>query len=195
MHTAATSPVLEFVKCITHIISLDSMLADQVRVLKKNLLDLLGTKSFSVQAQFVNPCEMIPPINVICEYCNFSRDLDFCRDANLLPTEEPGPVGNQIVYWSCLQCSNIYDRVAIEEALIEVVHNKAISWQVQDLQCTRCHTVKPDQMSDYCKCSGSYAEVMSREDWLRKLTVYKNLARIHNLSFLWEIVDFYITRG
>ena len=84
-----TNPTLELVKVICEIFSLASDLSIEVQVLRRNLLDLVGVREFSTEAAFKNPCESIVVPMVICSRCNAIRDVDLCRDPDMLPSVDP----------------------------------------------------------------------------------------------------------
>lgn len=76
------NPTLEFIKYFTHVLSLDKSVEYPVRVLKRNLLELIHIREFSEEAKFKNPCTSYKLGQVICEYCNYCRDIDLCRENN-----------------------------------------------------------------------------------------------------------------
>ena len=83
------NPTLELVKAICEVYSLSTEHAVQVQVLRRNLLDLLGTREFSTEASWKNPCDSIVVPIVICTRCNAIRDVDLCRDPDRLPSVDP----------------------------------------------------------------------------------------------------------
>jgi DNA polymerase epsilon subunit 1 len=139
------SPALEFVKMVMHVMKLDSGTAEEIDVLRNGLLKFLGYGSFSPEAQFRNPCSTIILPDITCEFCNHSRDLDLARDDEILK-------GN----WKCTICDHDYNVAAIEIELVRGVLKTSAVYQCQDLICKRCKTVKMDNMSDFCSCSGTY---------------------------------------
>jgi len=74
------NPTLEFIKYFCHVLSLDKSVEYSVRVLKRNLLELIHVREFSDEAKFKNPCTSFKLGQVICEYCNYCRDIDLCRE-------------------------------------------------------------------------------------------------------------------
>ncbi|KAJ3287646.1 DNA polymerase epsilon catalytic subunit [Rhizoclosmatium sp. JEL0117] len=86
-HLELKNPALEFVKTLVAVLELDKSIERDVRVLKRDLLNLLGIKEFSGEAVFVNPCEPFRLPQIICEYCNLTRDMDLTRDRDLLPIQ------------------------------------------------------------------------------------------------------------
>jgi DNA polymerase epsilon subunit 1 len=85
----STNPALELTKSICEVFALSSEHNIEIQVLKRNLLDLLGVREFSVVAAFKNPCESVIVPNVICMRCNAIRDVDLCRDPDRLPGVDP----------------------------------------------------------------------------------------------------------
>jgi DNA polymerase epsilon subunit 1 len=84
-HLEFKNPALEFIKTVCIVLELDKSVEREVRILKRDLLSLIGVREFSDEAKFVNPCEPFRLPHVICEYCNLTRDLDLTRDPDLLP--------------------------------------------------------------------------------------------------------------
>ncbi|KAI8837763.1 hypothetical protein BJ741DRAFT_603225 [Chytriomyces cf. hyalinus JEL632] len=86
-HLEFKNPALEFVKTLLAILELDKTIERDTRVLKRDLLNVLGIKEFAQEAVFVNPCEPFRLPQIICEYCNLTRDMDLTRDRDLLPIQ------------------------------------------------------------------------------------------------------------
>ena len=74
------NPTLEFIKYFCYVLSLDKSVEYSVRVLKRNLLELIHVREFSEEAKFKNPCTSFKLGQVICDYCNYCRDIDLCRE-------------------------------------------------------------------------------------------------------------------
>jgi hypothetical protein len=55
-HLPLHNPALEFVKSVCAVMSLDAELRGSVRKVRESLMKMVGTKSFSAQADFINPC-------------------------------------------------------------------------------------------------------------------------------------------
>ncbi len=180
-HLALTNPTLEYIKYMCAVISLVKEFANDVGVLKKNLLSHIGIREFSEEATFRNPCQPFKLPMVICRVCSTMRDFDFCRDPELLPTLE---TRGTTIRWQCPECECDYDRKAIEATLIDIVRRLVTSFQLQDLRCGKCKQVKSDNLSVNCNCSGAYQLTMSKIESRRKLRTIANVATIHGLGLL-----------
>ncbi|KAI8376487.1 uncharacterized protein BYT42DRAFT_574794 [Radiomyces spectabilis] len=189
-HLTLSNPALEFTKSVCAVMSLDSRVEDQVRVLKRSVLEAIGGLSdFSAEAQFRNPCEYYKLTEVICTYCNYTTDLDFCRDRRLM--SENG----QLQPWRCRGCHLEYDKTLIEDRMISEVQRWLASYQLQDLVCTRCRSIKKENLMKQCdKCGSEYMPVQNKSELARKLGVFKNVGREQNLVLLLEIVNWSLQR-
>lgn len=65
-HLRLTNPALEFVKAVCAILELDTSVAAEVNILRKNLLRLIHVKEFSPEAGFQNPALSLVLPDVIC---------------------------------------------------------------------------------------------------------------------------------
>ncbi len=182
-HLVLTNPALEFIKftCVVFSVAQDTKL--EVGLLKRNLLQLIGVREFSDDAEFRNPCDPFVLPMVTCRLCNYMRDFDFCRDPDLLALEERGH-HRGVPRWQCPVCRCEYDRRAIEVSVIDSVKQLATSYQVQDLKCLKCGQLKADNLAPHCKCSGSYSLTIGRSETRRKLRTVVNVAIYHGLDLL-----------
>ncbi|KAJ2559538.1 DNA polymerase epsilon catalytic subunit [Coemansia sp. RSA 1933] len=192
-----TDAALEFVKYVSTVFALDVPATNFVRVMRRNLLALLGVGEFSETAQFTNPCERLLLPRVVCDFCNFCRDMDFCRDADLLPSQQKqqqqdGVSSHQVILpeWQCLGCGSAYDRVRVEERLIEQLRALVLSYQMQDLVCSKCRLMKQDNFSLQCAgCAGKYRPVVSSDSIRTQIAVYRDVALMNNLSMLLDLAN------
>jgi DNA polymerase epsilon subunit 1 len=184
-HLHLDNAALELVKSVCAVLALDKRIESEVRVMKRNALSLIGSvPEFSDKAQFQNPCEYFKLAQVICSYCNYTTDLDFCRDRDLLPEN------GQVKPWRCKGCGTEYDKSFIEETLIGEVQRRLMAFQLQDLQCSKCHRVKQENLLKNCgSCGGNFVQTQRKSDLISKLTVFRNIAREQKLRLLVEIVD------
>lgn len=60
------SPALAFVRLLVQLLSLDSAVEDEVRLLRRSLLRLVGVDEFSPAANWVDPCISFRLHDVIC---------------------------------------------------------------------------------------------------------------------------------
>ena len=129
---------------------------------------------------------------VICESCTLSRDLDLCRDEDLLPSITSSGGGEaqhgQQTEWKCHSCGTAYGRLGIEEKLIAQVQQHVVQWQIQDLQCGKCRTLRVNPYMEHCSCSGSWICTIDRMVVLERLKVLENVASVYGLRMLIEVV-------
>ncbi|KAK0701351.1 hypothetical protein B0T21DRAFT_115811, partial [Apiosordaria backusii] len=110
------NPILELVKALMQVLSLDKNITLEARLLRKELLALFDVREFSKEGAFQNPSESLKISQLSCDNCTMTRDLDLCRDEDLMPSPEDEGSGNK--RWACLYCEAEYDRNAIEERLV-----------------------------------------------------------------------------
>ncbi|GAO17735.1 hypothetical protein UVI_02033370 [Ustilaginoidea virens] len=179
-HLPASNPVLELVKSLMQVLSLDKNITLEARLLRKELLALFEVREFSKEGAFANPSESLRLVQVSCDSCTMARDLDLCRDEDLWSDG-----GRR---WRCGFCNTEYDRVAVEERLLGMVEAWAVEWATQDLQCARCQALRVNDLMEYCTCSGEWKEKVSRDDTVRKLTVMRRVAKYYGLKMLGDVV-------
>ncbi len=152
-HLTMNNPALEFVKFVCNVLALDRSQAQSVDGLKKNLLRLIGTREFSTEASFVNPCLSYILPDVMCEFCNYGRDIDLLRD---VPSSSSSSA-HAPPAWGCVSCGHPYNRNQMEGKLGEIVQKRDLSYQLQALVCSKCRSVKASNMGDICSnCSGQW---------------------------------------
>ncbi|TFB06556.1 DNA polymerase epsilon catalytic subunit A [Trichoderma ghanense] len=187
-HLQLRNPILELVKSIMQVLSLDKNITLEARLLRKELLALFEIREFSKEGTFANPSESLKLLQVSCDSCTMARDLDFCRDEDLIgaPGDNGGGGGQS---WQCGFCGSEFDRVGLEERLLAMVEGWATEWAVQDLKCERCGALRVNDFMEHCTCSGGWKEVLSREEVVRKLGVMRRVARYYGLKMLGNVVE------
>ncbi|CAL8098256.1 unnamed protein product [Calicophoron daubneyi] len=160
------TPLLDFIKAVCEILSLDASIKRQVAGMRRDLLRLISVGEFSPEAVWVPP-QLIRDIplggksdmavqatagnlrslliylpEVACPTCNFTRDIDVCRDTHLIRlVDSANPMdGLASGYWawSCPHCRTVYPRGRLEEALVQQLEQIALQHCLQDLQCAKC---------------------------------------------------------
>ncbi|KAK5661819.1 hypothetical protein OQA88_9921 [Cercophora sp. LCS_1] len=187
---AAANPVLELVKALMQVLSLDKNINLEARLLRKELLAMFDVREFSKDGAFQNPSESLKITQLSCDSCTMARDLDLCRDEDLMPdagTSGEGAGAN--AQWRCPHCESEYDRNAIEERLVADVEALVVQWTTQDLKCVKCGALRVNEFMEHCTCSGDWGESVKREDMMRRLRVYGNVARFYGLRMLRDVVD------
>ncbi|KAF2862170.1 DNA polymeras-like protein epsilon [Piedraia hortae CBS 480.64] len=82
-HLNLTNPVLELVKMLMQVLMLNQTTGLEVRVLRKQLLQLFGIREFAPEGGFANPSTMCVIRELVCPECCVPRDVDLCRDGGL----------------------------------------------------------------------------------------------------------------
>ncbi|ODV69915.1 DNA polymerase epsilon catalytic subunit A [Hyphopichia burtonii NRRL Y-1933] len=172
------NPILELVKFLCSVFSLSKKRSIEVSLLRKELLASLDVREFSREATFHNPSTSLKIPHIICDYCNYIRDVDFCRD------EERD-------IFTCTNCSKEYNKITIEEELISLFNKMMVQFFTQDLKCVKCQVVKVDSMSEHCKCSGDWAETIKHEEVEDKMKVFANVSHYYGLKLLEGLLDEY----
>jgi DNA polymerase epsilon subunit 1 len=196
-HLNMKNPALEFIKLVSKFFSLDPIIARESRLLRRDLLNLIGIREFSDEANFVNPCEAFSLPQVICDFCNHCQDLDLTRadDMDGLGDEYENGGARKVKNWSCSACHTLYDKVGIEQRMINIVRRRLVTWQLQDLNCERCKAVKEDEILDNCRdCSGRLGTELDRKDFYRKMKVFDNIAKFYGMEMLGDIMEWVMSR-
>lgn len=189
--------VLELVKSLMQVLSLDKNITMEARLLRKELLALFEVREFSKEGAFANPSESLKVPQWSCSECTLARDWDLCRDESLLPDLSIVPVGNETEVrkaaaaktWHCPFCDAELERLRIEEKLLSDVQALVVEWSTQDLRCERCGSVRLNDLMEHCTCSGPWRESVKKEDVLRKLGVYQGVAKWYGLRMLENLVQ------
>ena len=208
--------VLQFINAIGHLFSLNADIQHEVRLMKRQLLRLLGINEFSAEAEFKSPVESFIINNVMCSYCQYCRDVDLAFDYDGLKQsndEHKITVGSYAEPWHCPKCLHAYDLQNIEDVLVSMVHRSVMSYQIQDLSCTKCNMVKRENLRNTCKtCASNYklhtakgknaVEMLSNGDHYsplstvdadrlsKKYDILKDIARVHDMKYLQEVITF-----
>lgn len=182
------NPALELVKLLMQVLSLSKQTAFETRLLRRELLALFEVREFSKEGRFENPSASLKLPELTCNACCLIRDLDLCRDGDILP--EPGASGGRIVKpWRCPFCQTEYDRLAQEEILIGQVQGLVVAWQTQDLKCGKCGGLKVSEFMEHCSCSGPWEATVNRKEVEKKLRVLASAAKFHGLKLLEGVAE------
>ncbi|KAF2758290.1 DUF1744-domain-containing protein [Pseudovirgaria hyperparasitica] len=191
-HLNLTAPVLQLVKSIMQVLSLDKKLNLEVRRIRKDLLALFDVREFSSEATFHNPSATLPVRGLVCNECTAIRDIDLCRDSELMPLQissADSAVGPSMAKWRCHNCNSSYDKLRIEETLVAKVERIGLEWCTQDLKCSKCARLRANEFMEHCACSGEWVATQNREDMRKMLKVFGNMAGFYGLSMLESLVN------
>lgn len=182
------NPVLELVKLLMQVLSLSKITTLETRLLRRELLALFEVREFSKEGRFENPSESLKLPELTCNACCLIRDLDLCRDEDVLP--DPGSdVTSTTKPWRCPFCQTEYDKLAQEEILVGQVYGLITGWQTQDLKCSKCGSLQVSEFMEHCSCSGAWVETMDRADVMKKLRVLESAAKFHSLTLLQNALE------
>lgn len=145
-------------------------------MLRKDLLSAIEVKEFCPESLFVNPSASMKISTIICDYCNYSSDIDFCRD------EEKD-------IWTCPNCRKFYNKVFLEEELIKQLNILLFKYMTQDYECNKCHSIRSDNMSEYCKCSGRWTETVKFAQIKNRLKVFSNVSAHFGFKMLRSLTE------
>ncbi|KAN0014469.1 hypothetical protein ACTFIU_000787 [Dictyostelium citrinum] len=212
------NPPLEFIKFVCHVLSIDKSIASRVSRLRMKLMTSMKVREFSDEAKFKDPCVSFTLPDVICSSCHSCRDVDLLRNTNAtsIPSkltstttkkrnndsddsdnddENDDDVDDEtnmirVPELSCIQCKGHYSKNTIESQLVEIIQRRSLSYQLQDLRCTKCNDVKSDNLGDICsQCSGQWECTQSNNLFSKDLIIFKSIAEYHNFEWLGETVD------
>ncbi|KAK3496310.1 DNA polymerase epsilon [Neurospora crassa] len=202
---ASANPVLELVKALMQVLSLDKNITLEARLLRKELLAMFDVREFSKDGAFQNPSESLKLAQFSCENCTMARDIDLCRDEDFMSCAgvsdvsaaggaaggelEGAAAGQEKGRWKCPYCEMDYDRNEIEERLVAEVEAMVVEWTTQDLKCGKCGALRVNEFMEHCTCSGEWRELVKREEVMRRLKVYRNVARYYGLRMLGDVVE------
>ena len=191
-----TNPVLQLVKSLMHVFSLDRSLNLETRLLRSELLRFFEIREFSAQARWNNPSRSCR-VDVVCDWCTAARTLDLCRDEDVLPLSSSsmddsvggGGVGNERETrpWLCGTCKHPYDRLAVEESLVGRMQKMVVEWQIQDLKCRKCRVLRVNDFLEHCPCGGEWVETVERGKMIEEMRVLEGVAKGCGLKMLEEV--------
>ena len=174
--TNMKNPTLELVKYLCAIFSLSKKRNLEIRLLRKELLNIFEVREFSKEAVFYNPSNTLKIAGVLCEYCHHIRDIDFCRD-------------DEKLLWKCEKCDKNYNKATLEESLIEGLEKLVTNYFIQDVKCEKCNRVKESDMTDYCPCSGRFVESQTKQEVADKFATYESIGEFYDLRLLRDFID------
>ena len=184
-HLNLQNPVLQLVKSIMQVLSLDKTITLEARLLRKELLHLFEIREFSADGAFANPSTSLCIKQLSCPECCLPRDVDLCRDGDVVPTDAAQPKTLTI---RCNNCEALFDRLKIEERLLGDVQKVVVQWTTQDLKCGKCKRIRANDFMDHCSCAGEWVTTIKREDVLKNLKVYKSVALFYGFRMLEDVV-------
>lgn len=186
-HLPLADPLLQLVKQLAQVLSLDRNLALETRLLRRELLGLFDVREFAAAGAFANPSASLVLPQLVCRACALVHDLDLCRDDDLAaaPAASSDPPNPR---WSCPACQTPYAPLALQEQLVANVQRAALAWATQDLRCTKCRRLRANDFMEHCSCAGEWVETLDRAELRRSLDVHAAVARYYGWTMVGDVV-------
>ncbi|KAG9983414.1 DUF1744-domain-containing protein, partial [Aureobasidium melanogenum] len=181
------NPVLQLVKSVMQVLSLDKTITLEARLLRKELLHLFEIREFSAEGAFTNPSNSLAIKQLSCPECCLPRDIDLCRDGDIIPSDDIA-AANRILTVRCHNCDALFDRLSIEERLLSEVQKLVLQWTTQDLKCSRCGRIRQNEFMDHCSCAGEWVVTCKREEVVKQLKVYGHVGSFYGMRMLEDVV-------
>ncbi|TKA51329.1 hypothetical protein B0A55_13634, partial [Friedmanniomyces simplex] len=185
-HLNLQNPVLELVKSIMQVLSLDKTITLEARLLRKELLHLFEIREFSAEGGFANPSTSLTIKQLSCAECTVPRDIDLCRDNGFVLADAQQQTTLVV---NCEHCHAVFDRLLIEEKLLGEVQKMAVQWMTQDLKCKKCARIRTNEFMDHCACAGEWTTTVKREEMVRQLRVHERVAAFYRLRMLERVLE------
>ncbi|KAF1810697.1 DUF1744-domain-containing protein [Eremomyces bilateralis CBS 781.70] len=186
---ANNNPVLQLIKSLMQVLSLDREISLEARMLRKELLSLCEVREFASEARWRNPSAKCP-VEMTCEECGAPKSVDLCRDASALvfDVDGDGEGGSRrgvqpLPKWRC-DCDAEFDRLRVEESLVAEVQAMVVRWCTQDLKCAKCARIRKNEFMEHCACAGEWVGTVSREKLGERMRVLREVARWYGLEML-----------
>ncbi|KAH8865564.1 DNA polymerase epsilon catalytic subunit A [Schistosoma japonicum] len=230
IYTLNFTPLLDFIKSFCEIISLEPSTKLQIEGIRRDLLRLINIGEFSSEAVWIaphmtkdcplnqNPNEYPSETTVIrsllvylpevaCPTCNFTRDIDVCRDVHIVwimnsVNVETGQSGHWS--WICPHCRTVYPRAKLEEALVRQLEQFSLQHCLQDLQCSKCVVgggiqelllANGGSVAQCSECSTKLIlSVPTGNAVYRRLDVYRNIGIHFGFEYL-EQISYWLIQG
>ncbi|KAG9859315.1 DUF1744-domain-containing protein, partial [Aureobasidium melanogenum] len=181
------NPVLQLVKSVMQVLSLDKTITLEARLLRKELLHLFEIREFSAEGAFTNPSNSLAIKQLSCPECCLPRDIDLCRDGDIIPSDDTA-AANRILTVRCHNCDALFDRLSIEERLLSEVQKLVLQWTTQDLKCSRCGRIRQNEFMDHCSCAGEWIVTCKREEVVKQLKVFGHVGSFYGMRMLEDVV-------
>jgi DNA polymerase epsilon subunit 1 len=193
-HVKMSNPVLELVKSIMQVLSLDKTITLEARLLRKDLLKMFEIREFSAEGAFTNPSSTLSLKQFSCPDCCVPRDIDLCRDSDLVPVDADNNNNNsekqqRVLAPVCENCGAVFERLAIEEKLLGEVSKMIVQWMTQDLKCAKCARIRSNEFMDHCGCAGEWVMTVKKEDLVKTLRNFQGVAKFYELLMLGSVVE------
>jgi len=187
--SGTSNPVLQLVKSLTQVLSLDKTITLEARLLRKDLLSLFEIREFSAEGAFSNPSSTLLIRGLSCPECCVPRDVDLCRDSSIISATTGAEAAEVVLNVTCTNCAHPFPRLLIEEMLLAEVQKIVLQWTTQDLKCGKCSRIRVNEFMEHCSCAGVWVGTIKKEDVVGRLRVFKAVSAFFGLRMLGEVVE------
>lgn len=176
------SPILQLIQDICLIFSLEKPESLEYLRLRRKLLGVVGVGEFDKNSQYSSPGVKLVLENVVCSYCSNVCFIDISQ-----------PLIKSVFGWQCVNCYHEFDRVYLEEKLVQQFIDSVSLFQLQDLKCLKCGRIRPNDLAQHCECSGHYGVSYDISLFHLKLKVFDQVAHFFDLNYLQSVLEPYAT--
>ncbi|KAJ8605055.1 hypothetical protein MRB53_041528 [Persea americana] len=201
-HLNPQNPVLELVKSLMQVLSLDKTITLEARLLRKNLLNLFEIREFSADGAFINPSASLCIKQLSCAECCVPKDIDLCRDTELLAAAPPAvrTRPSPMATTTRLLPRDPFSRNATTARPSSTgspsrsgsspdITKLATQWMTQDLKCRKCARIRMNDFMDHCACAGEWTTTLDRASMVADVKRYTGVARFYGLRMLESVVE------
>ena len=193
-----TNPVLSFVKMVLTIFSLGHTGAEFSK-LRRQLLGILQVGDFDRSGSYVPIPQKLYVRDVVCQGCMASVDINICspvKDEGYYNDDETSEqLGEDVLQdkfaYLCPSCGTAFDRLFLEGRLVQMLIEMVVMFQCQDLKCLKCGKVRPDDMAEYCPCSGRFTNTINDKIMKNRIDVLKHVSSYFDLRMLRDALSQY----
>ncbi|KAI0982861.1 hypothetical protein GJ496_006059 [Pomphorhynchus laevis] len=144
---------VQFLYCICELFSVDSIIRNEIQLLREDLLKALGHSHLSDQfcknvITFSTASVVVNQIH--CWTCSQNQDIDLYKDISFSTV-----LAENKCMWKCSNCQRLCDPSMIEESLLHKLNVILIQYLSQDVTCPACREVKASTFERYCACNGA----------------------------------------
>ncbi|KAI1730436.1 DNA polymerase family B domain-containing protein [Ditylenchus destructor] len=169
---------LDFVKCISKILSVNPRIANGVEALRGQLMRILQVDDAAPSSVWIPPSINVVLDHVFCKKCNQGSELNLCSKSD----ERQLPDGKLV--FLCKECKNALPSSLVEEILTERVSKIILSFTLQDFRCVKCRKISATYLAKRCECSNSFERTIALTDLRLNLEVIGRIAKRHSLENL-----------
>ncbi|CEL95962.1 unnamed protein product [Vitrella brassicaformis CCMP3155] len=170
---------LLFIRYLMKVFSQDTLVADEVTALRRDLLSLVKVKEFSPEGEWRPPCKSLVLRDIECSHCHRVCDMDLTTDEWACPAEE---------------CHADYEPEYIESRLVQEIEERVQHFQNQEVLCRKCRQVQLPRLPRTCHCAGAFVgriDVAEIREFLESVRyVAENHPSLEEGGWLAETVGF-----